>query len=187
MTLRSLTLLLLLVLMEVPLARGQGTFATITGLITDAQGAIVPGATVVATHQRTNYRYSGASNEAGQYTLANLLDGAYTVRITAAGFQEFAVEGVQLAGRDVRRIDAQLTVGAVSTAVEVFGGVTLIDTESSRISDVRQIEQIKGTPIGWRRALDVYSLAPQVNYDFSSWTTRIGGSRNKQAETTMDA
>ena len=180
MSLRSLVLSLPLALLVVPVAHGQSSFATITGLITDPQGAIVPGATVVAMHQRTNYRYSGASNEAGQYTLANLLEGTYTVRVSATGFVEYVVEGAQLAGRDVRRIDARLAVGGVSTAVEVSGGATLIETESARISDVRSIEQIKELPIGWRRITDIYPLTAQVNGG------RFAGSRNKQAETTMD-
>ena len=103
-------------------AQGQTTFATITGLITDAQSTVVPGATILATRQSTNYRYSGVSNDAGQYTIANLLEGVYTVRVSAPGFVEYVVDGVELAARDVRRINAQLSVGAVSTAIEVSGG-----------------------------------------------------------------
>src|SRR5438876_5031302 len=180
MFVRRLGLFVPLVLLAAATARGQSTFATITGLITDAHGAAVPGATVLATHQRTNYRYSGSSNEAGLYTLANLLDGAYTVRVTAAGFLEYVMEGVQLAGRDVRRIDAQLVVGTVSTAIEVSGGATLIETESARISDVRQSALIKELPIAWRRITDLVPMTAQVN------GTRFAGSRTKQAATTMD-
>lgn len=80
---RRLGMFLPLVLLAASTALGQTTFATITGLITDSQGTLVPGATILAIHQRTNYRYSGASNDAGQYTLANLLEGVYTVRVSA--------------------------------------------------------------------------------------------------------
>ena len=65
---RRLGMFLPLVLLAASTALGQTTFATITGLITDSQGTLVPGATILAIHQRTNYRYSGASNDAGQYT-----------------------------------------------------------------------------------------------------------------------
>src|SRR4029450_7887634 len=100
---RRLELFVSLVLLAVSTAQSQSTFATVTGVITDAQGTAVPNAKILATHERTNYRYNGASNDSGQYTLANLLDGVYTVRVSAPGFLEYVVEGVQLAGRDVRR------------------------------------------------------------------------------------
>src|SRR5437899_3294947 len=61
---RRLGMFLPLVLLAASTALGQTTFATITGLITDSQGTLVPGATILAIHQRTNYRYSGASNDA---------------------------------------------------------------------------------------------------------------------------
>jgi hypothetical protein len=178
---RRLRIFLPLVLLAASTARGQSTFATITGLITDPHGTIVPGAKVLAKQDNTNYSYSGVSNEAGQYTLANLLVGSYTVRVSAAGFGEYVVSSVQLADRDVRRIDAQLTVGPVSTAVTVSGGATVIETESARISDVWKSTETTELPTAWRRITDILPFNPQVN------GTRFAGSRTaNQANTTMD-
>src|SRR5262245_48604288 len=61
----------------------QTTLATINGLVTDAVGSIVPGVKIEVTNTNNNYKYSATSNEAGQYTVAGMLNGPYTFRATA--------------------------------------------------------------------------------------------------------
>src|SRR6266545_2969393 len=96
----------------------QTTFANITGAVTDPNGAVVPNAVVTATHLQSNYRYTAKSNELGNYTLAQLREGEYSLSAQAAGFKEFVVQNVQLAARDVRRIDVHLELGAVEARIE---------------------------------------------------------------------
>ena len=97
----------------------QTTFATITGTVTDPNEAVIPGVTVEAVHLQSNYRYTAPSNQAGVFTLAQLREGAYTLRAKAPGFNEFVVENIQLVALDVRRIDVRLEVGGVDTKVSV--------------------------------------------------------------------
>src|SRR4051794_12424825 len=103
----------------------QTTFATITGTVTDPGGAIVPNAKIEVVHVASNYRYETQSNSVGNYTLAQLRDGEYTLRATAPGFSSFEAKEIQLSARDVRRLDIALTVGTVQTAVEVTAGATV--------------------------------------------------------------
>ena len=58
----------------------QTTFATITGTVTDQNEAVIPGVIVEATHLQSNYHYTAPSNQAGVFTLAQLREGAYTLR-----------------------------------------------------------------------------------------------------------
>src|SRR5215470_15150211 len=74
----------------------QTTFATITGTVTGPNEAVIPAAVVEATHLQSNYRYVVSSNEAGVYTLSQLREGTYVLRVTAPGFKEFVVENIQL-------------------------------------------------------------------------------------------
>ena len=67
-------------------AAAQTTFASITGTVTDPNGAVVPGAALEATHLESNYKYNAVSNDAGYYTLPQLLEGNYALRARAAGF-----------------------------------------------------------------------------------------------------
>ena len=69
-----LCLLALLFAAALP-AAAQTTFASVTGTVTDATGAVVAGASVVAVHAETNYRYTAQSNATGAYTLAQLREG----------------------------------------------------------------------------------------------------------------
>lgn len=179
------TIVFAVCLLSVP-AAAQSTFATITGVVTDPNGALVPGVRIEAVHLATNYRYTATSNEAGQYTLANLREGAYDLRATAAGFQDFAVKEISLAGRDLRRVDIELKIGQVQTAIEVTGGVTLIETETARIADVKDRRVLSALPLTLRRTWDYFQLAPTVSKPMGGWYIRFGGSRNKQGDVSFD-
>src|SRR3712207_5441977 len=129
----------------------QTTFGLITGNVRDATGAIVPNATIEATHVESNYKYTAQSNEEGNYTLPQLREGEYHLRATATGFQEFLVQQIQLAARDERRIDITFQVGGLGTeVVEVTAGASVIETENPRIGDVRDANQLKSLPLNTR-------------------------------------
>jgi hypothetical protein len=167
-------------------AWAQSTFATITGVVTDPNGALVPGVKLEALHLATNYRYAATSNEAGLYTLANLREGVYELRATAAGFQEFVVKEISLVSRDLRRIDIELKIGQVQTAIEVTGGATLIETETARIADVRDRMVLSALPLTLRRTWDFFQLSPTISKPMGGWYIRFGGSRNKQGDVSFD-
>src|SRR5262245_23591020 len=66
---------------------GQAVSATITGTITDTQGAILKGATVVAVNTKTGVEHPAKSNDAGVYTITGLQTGTYTVKAESPGFK----------------------------------------------------------------------------------------------------
>jgi len=165
---------------------GQSTAASITGLITDQSGAVLPGAEIQAVELGKNYAYSTVSNDLGQYSLPNLVDGSYRLTVKMVGFQTHVVQDIVLAGRDHRRIDVQLKIGELSTSVEVTGGATLITTESARISDVKDREVLDKLPLTLRRTWDYFQLTPTVSKPRNNWYIRFGGSRNKQGDMSVD-
>ena len=157
------------------MAYSQTTFASITGTVTDSSGAVVPGATVTATNLATNIKISTKSNEAGNYTVPQLIEGTYTVRSEAAGFKSVVVEKVVLSARDVRRVDVKLEVGTVETAVEVSGGATLIETESARIADSKDSLVLNSIPTNSRALWAVLNLSPGLQGQDGSSVTRFAG------------
>lgn len=164
----------------------QTTFASITGTVTDSTGAAVPNATVTATNVQTNIRTVTVSNEVGNYNIAQLLQGTYTVRAQAAGFREFAAQNVVLASRDIRRVDVVLEVGAVETVVEVSAGATLIETETARIGDVKSADVLKSLPLNTRGIWAFLALSPNVLQSSSGSTIRFAGSRGNQSQWAID-
>jgi hypothetical protein len=168
-------------------ASRQTTFATLTGLITDSAGAVVPGATVKATHVLSNYEYSTVTNASGHYTLSQLREGEYVLRVLLPGFKEFLAQNIRLAAQDLRRIDVPLEVGAIETSVRVSAGATLIETETPRISDSKDARALKVLPLNTRQLWDYLSLTPGVvQAGGGSATRRFAGSRANQSDASID-
>jgi hypothetical protein len=167
-------------------ANSQTTFASITGLVTDASGSAVPNAVITATNQETNIRTSITSNDAGYYTIAQLKDGPYSVQVRAPGFQEFVVANIILAARDVRRVDAKLEVGNVETKVEVTAGATLIETETARIGNTKDALTLKSLPLNTRALWAYLALSPGVQQQPGSSVVRFAGSRVNQENWSID-
>src|SRR5260370_5172455 len=107
--------------------------ATITGRVTDPQGAVVANATVTARNVSTGVEHTSTTTGSGFYTIPNVPPGAYEVRIAAAGFAK-GVSKVELQVGDQRDVNFQLTVGATATTVEVSGEAPLIETTKTEVS-----------------------------------------------------
>jgi hypothetical protein len=177
----------LLALLLASYAQAQTTFASITGLVTDPNGAVVVGATVTVTNLSSNYRYTAVSNNAGYYTIGQLLEGNYSVQAEAPGFKKFIEKGLSLANQELRRIDIRLQIGDVATTVEVQGTAALIETEKARISDTKTAETIKNLPLNQRSLWDFVGQNPGIVTAASSTATRrFSGSRNNQSDASVD-
>jgi len=186
---KQLTCAVVLSLLISPFAaplRAQTTFATITGSAVDSTGSTIPGVTVTATHVETGVRTSATSNDQGVYTIAQLRDGLYILRATKTGFNELVIQDINLVGRDYRRVDLQLQVGSVETKIEVKGGATLIETETARISDTRDVAQLRDMPLNSRAIWAQLSLVPNVLQASSGSTIRFSGSRTNQSHWSID-
>src|SRR6266496_6500800 len=141
-------------------AYSQTTFATITGVVVDSSGSPVPNASITATNVETNVKTTTRSNETGNYTIAQLQDGTYSVPAQAAGFKELIVDRVVLGARDVRRVDVKLEIGTVDTRIEVHGGATLIETETARIADTKDAKTLASLPLNARALWPFLILSP---------------------------
>src|ERR1700731_4886915 len=112
------------------------TFGQITGVVTDASGALVVGAIVTVTNPETNLTRSGTTNSAGNYTFPSLLPGIYNIKADMQGFQAESRNGVELQVQQVARIDFQLKVGSMAETIEVTGGAPLLNTENATVGPV---------------------------------------------------
>src|ERR1700733_5205647 len=96
------------------LSPAQQVTAAITGRVTDASGATVPGANVVATDKDRGTEWPTTSNAEGVYNLPRLPIGNYALKVTHAGFQAAVAPAITLDMNQVARIDVPLQVGAVT-------------------------------------------------------------------------
>src|SRR5208337_1133393 len=105
---RFAALVAIVVFLAGQLTWSQANRATITGIVTDQTGAIVPGAEVTATNTATNVSTKGISNNVGIYVIPNLFPGLYSVTFEKDGFEELQRPSVTLHSTEEARIDAAL-------------------------------------------------------------------------------
>src|SRR6058998_1289908 len=175
------SLLCILVLSVLP-AMGQ-TQASISGVIRDASGAVIPGATVTVTNPATNFVRSVISNEAGVYNFPGLQPGKYNLKVELPGFRTITQNDVELQIQQSARLDFTMQVGEVSETVEVAGTTALIATENATVGTVIENQRIVDMPLNGRNFLQLVSLSPNVSYGFNSAGQagdRQGGTRAAQ-------
>ena len=159
------------------------TQASISGVIHDPSGAVIPGVMVTVTNPATNFVRSAISNEAGVYNFPVLQPGRYNIKVELPGFRTITQNDVELQVQQSAGLDFTLQVGDVSQTIEVSGTAALIATENATVGTVIENKRIVDMPLNGRNFLQLVVLSPNVSYGFSDSTqatTRQGGSRAQQ-------
>ena len=100
-------------------AYAQTSTATLTGIVRDQSGAVIPGATIKVTDSARGTSLSTISNERGSYLIPVLNPGTYSIVATLPGFKSFQNNGIVLQIAQVARVDIALEVGQVDQFVQV--------------------------------------------------------------------
>jgi Carboxypeptidase regulatory-like domain len=115
-------------------AYAQSGSGTITGTISDAAGAVIPNAPVEVKNIQTSAVYTGASSGTGNYTIAELPTGTYTLTATAPGFKKDVHENIPIPVSQTVRVDVLLQVGAASDSITISSEAPVLKTESGETS-----------------------------------------------------
>jgi uncharacterized protein YfaS (alpha-2-macroglobulin family) len=107
----------------------------IVGTVTDASGAVVPGASIEVREISVAKPRTATANAAGQFSLSGLPAGEYAVRVSMAGFRT-ASQGLTLHARDRAVLSANLSVGNVTETVEVSGANMAVETEAMVVNGI---------------------------------------------------
>jgi hypothetical protein len=118
----------------------------ITGTVTDPTGGLVPNATIVLQNVNTGARQSSVTNGAGQYRLAMLPPGVYSLSVSAPGFQNARQSNIQVVAGQATTANIQLSVAASSTTVQVTEAASAIDTENANTTTVFNAQQVLNMP-----------------------------------------
>jgi hypothetical protein len=142
-------------------AFGQGATASITGIITDPSGAVVPNVTVTAENTATKLTQTTRTSPAGLYSLSPLPPGDYRVTATGQGFEGYTVL-TTLAVGEAASVNIALKVGSATQSVTVNAGQVLIDTTDAQISNVISQTEITQLPLNGRNPADLILLSPGI-------------------------
>lgn len=150
-----------------PAAAMAQTAATgnIEGVITDATGAVIPGATIVVRNMETNLTRELTSDEAGRYRATALQPGLYEVTVTLAGFEATPMTNIQVQVGQTAPVDIKMRPAGVTEDVVVTGETPLIDTRRTDVSNVIGETEIANLPINGRRWDNFVLLGPAVTND----------------------
>ena len=145
------------------MARAQQE-GSINGTVTDPSGGVVAGARVLVTNEGTHTGQDTMTNGSGDYTVAGLLAGNYSVRVDARGFGQFTAGGVVLRVAQKERVDARLAVGLAETQVDVSANSSsALETESAEVAGVITGKQITQLVLNGRNFTQLITLTPGVS------------------------
>jgi hypothetical protein len=125
----------------------QSSRGAVAGTVSDSTGAVVPGATVVASQIGTGAKSQTVSTSAGTYRLSDLAVGAYNITTTAKGFQSATASGIQVTVNSTASLNVTLQVGSESETINVDASGLRVETETSDISGTISNKQIEDLPL----------------------------------------
>jgi hypothetical protein len=143
--------------------RAQNPTARITGTVTDATGAVIPGALVTLVNDATSQRIEGRTEVSGIYLVSFLNPGSYTFSVEAASFRRY-VRQLTLVTGQVLQLDLKLEVGQTTESVTVNAATPLLQAATSSISNLIENAFIKNMPIESGRAGGLMRLLPGVAF-----------------------
>jgi hypothetical protein len=136
--------------------------ASITGVVKDTSGAVLPGVTVeVSSPALIEKARSTVTDGSGLYQIISLPPGAYAVTFTLTGFNTVKREGVELAGSFIATINGEMKVGAVAETITVTGETPLVDVQSAAVQKVVTKEVVDAIPTG-RLGINLAALQPGI-------------------------
>ncbi|MGH9843124.1 MAG: carboxypeptidase regulatory-like domain-containing protein [Blastocatellia bacterium] len=158
---RLLAALLLLALP--PACFGQGATATLTGVVTDPQGAVVPGATVTVSSDALGITRRTTTNGEGNYTVAQLPPSVYMVRVEASEFAvtEIANLILQVGQQATQNVSLVVKSGNETMTIE-SGGQVLTNTQNAETGEVIENKRIVELPLNGRQFTQLIALTPGI-------------------------
>ena len=136
---------------------------SISGVVTDASGAVVTGATVTATNTQTGVKTTLKTDPKGFYSFPALQIGTYTVDVQEVGFKTESHTGLIIDANSALREDFTLHVGQVIERVTIEGEAAHVETDSTQMGEVITAKTITAVPLNGRAYTDLLALQPGVS------------------------
>jgi hypothetical protein len=159
---------------------------SISGLVTDPSGAVVAGATVVATDTQTGVKTTVTTDAKGFYSLPALPVGTYDLQVSQIGFKTYTQTGVVINANSALRVDATLSVGTINEKVEVRTDAVHVESESTQMGEVITGKTMTAVPLNGRSYTDLLALQPGVS-PYNSVDTGTGGISDRAVDGGLNA
>ena len=151
-----------MVLLNAALLFSQAFTGSISGIVTDGSGAVLPGAAISVTDISKNSTVRTVTNETGFYVISGLTPGVYRVTAEKQGFRTYVLESLPLSTQQKAAVDMKLEVGAVTENVQVQAQAQMVDPSSSTLGTVVENKRIVDLPLNGRQIYSLAALVPGV-------------------------
>ena len=167
-------------------AQGGGATSSLSGIVADPSGGIIPGATVAVKNTATATEYAATTNDAGSFTVPAIDPGAYTVTVTLIGFKTAVLNNVRVNAAVPATVRVTMELGGVEETVLVSAGSEIIQTQSAAVSATIDTNEILKLPTGSRNALDFITSLAGVNTPAGSRDSTVNGLPQSAINITID-
>src|ERR1700742_1545987 len=153
---------------------------SISGVVTDPSGAVVPGVTVVATSVSTNIQTTAVTDSKGFYNLPTLNVDTYNLTATQSGFRDYQQTGIKIDANSALRVDITMQLGTVTNTVNVKSDALQVETQSTQNGVLIDGSKITSVPLNGRSYIDLLKLQPGVSpysHSTDSGTSGIGATQ----------
>jgi hypothetical protein len=151
--------------------------ASVSGIVTDSSGAVLPGVTVEASSPvLIEQGRTAVTDERGEYRVVELIPGTYAVTFTLTGFAPFRREGLELPPSFNATVNAQLRIGTIEESVTVSGASPLVDTQTVTRQTVLPKALLDAVPSA-KTLLSFYALTPALQSPTNAQD--VGGSKGE--------
>ena len=155
-------------------ARAQST-ASISGVVKDTAGAVMPGVSVTVKNEGSGTAQDVLTDGEGRYQVFALPAGTYTVTATLTGFKTAEVKTVRLAIGQPLSVPLALEIGSLEETITVLSSTELINTETATVAATLNSDQLTRMPTPTRNALNAVAFLPGVNTTGTNRDSTING------------
>ena len=168
--------LMILACLAAPVALAQSTDATLSGVVVDPSGKVIPHAFVEILNEATGRHFSSETNEVGIYTVSILPPGQYRLQVSKTGFKTIIKPDILLNVESALALNFTLPLGAASETVTVDAATSGINTTDAAVSAVVDQQFVENMPLNGRSIQDLISMTPGVVTQSPQAQGYLGGS-----------
>jgi hypothetical protein len=176
---------LLLLLGVTTLAAAQVT-TSLSGTVSDPQGAAVPNAAIKVINRDTNATFTTTTNDRGEYAVAAIPAATYRVSVTASGFKTANLNDVKIDTGVPATVNVKLELGQLAETIEVSGGAEVLQTATATVSSTLVGRQINALPFVTRNVLELIVTQPGTQTIGTPRTSSINGLPKGSLNITLD-
>ena len=182
------TALLIIVLAAVssPIRAAAQSTASISGIVKDSEGSVLPGVAVVVKNDTSGAQQEVTTDAQGRYQITALSAGTYTVSATLSGFKTATAKSVSVAIGQLMAIPLTLEIGQLEETVWVMSSSELINTQNGTVAATLNADQLTRMPTPTRNALNAVAFLPGINTTGTNRDSTINGLPESFLSITLD-